>query len=108
VCISFSVEAVFVRLAGGELADRLEEDREDNNRIPQTLTVSFSTALPWVATHRPGKPVQFSTPEGRQAARRDMFLTHHSRAVLFSLHLCTGLAQLSVVAATTAVQASLH
>ncbi|KAL4860199.1 DNA polymerase eta [Chlorella vulgaris] len=55
---------------GGELAERLEEDREDNNRIPQTLTVSFSTALPWVATYRPGKPVQFSTPEGYHSISR--------------------------------------
>lgn len=97
-----------MRLAGGELADRLEEDREDNNRIPQTLTVSFSTALPWVATHRPGKPVQFSTPEGRQAARRDTFLTRNYRSDLCSLRFCTGLARPSVIVAITAVQASLH
>lgn len=34
-------------LAGGELSDRLLEDREANNRVPQLLTVTISTQLPW-------------------------------------------------------------
>ena len=34
---------------GGELSERLQEDREANNRVPQLLTVTISTQLPWAA-----------------------------------------------------------
>lgn len=38
----------------GELSERLEEEREENNRVPQLLTVNFATSLPWEASKQGG------------------------------------------------------
>jgi hypothetical protein len=43
--------------AGGELSERLEEDKEDNNREARLLTVSFASQLPW-APAQAGVPTQ--------------------------------------------------
>ncbi|KAL4434375.1 hypothetical protein ABPG75_000816 [Micractinium tetrahymenae] len=39
---------------GGELNERLEADREANNRLPTLLTVSFGSQLPWAAAQGGG------------------------------------------------------
>jgi hypothetical protein len=51
--------------AGGELAERLEEDRESNNRVPQLLTVTISNQLPWAASQKPGATVQAAAGAAR-------------------------------------------
>lgn len=40
--------------AGGELSERLEAERQLNGRVAQTLTVAFSTTLPWESTPQGG------------------------------------------------------
>lgn len=49
---------------GGELSERLEADREDNNRVATLLMLSISTSIPWEKTH----DGTFQTPTG--AAQR--------------------------------------
>ncbi|PRW58740.1 DNA polymerase eta isoform B [Chlorella sorokiniana] len=47
-----SMEAVHKWLLelAGELSERLEQEREDNNRVPQLLTVNLASSLPWTVS----------------------------------------------------------
>ena len=40
--------------AAGELSERLEQEREDNNRVPQLLTVNLASSLPWAVSKNGG------------------------------------------------------
>ena len=45
---------LFPPCAAGELSERLEQEREDNSRVPQLLTVNLASSLPWVASKNGG------------------------------------------------------
>lgn len=56
----------YLDTAAGELSERLEQEREDNNRVPQLLTVNLASSLPWTTSKNGG--VQAALGEhGRRA-----------------------------------------